>query len=257
MAAMGAVIDLNADVGESFGAWPMGADDELIPLVTSVNVACGYHAGDPVTIRRAVRLAIESGAAVGAHPGYPDLVGFGRREMSISGSELQSIVTYQVGALAALAKLEGGRLTHVKPHGALYHRLAVDAAAADAVATAIGQLDPRLRLVAPPGSQLAIAATLHGLDAVAEGFADRVYEPDGSLRSRDLPGALHEDPAMAAEQALSIARDGVARATDGSTVAVPAATICIHGDTPGARAIAMAVRAALAAAGIELRAPGG
>ncbi len=257
MAAMGAVIDLNADVGESFGPWPMGADDELIPLVTSVNVACGYHAGDPVTIRRAVRLAIESGAAVGAHPGYPDLVGFGRREMSLSGDELQSIVTYQVGALAALAKVEGARLTHVKPHGALYHRLAVDAAAADAVATAVGKLDPSLRLVAPPGSELALAATRHGLGSIAEGFADRVYEPDGSLRSRDLPGALHEDPAKAAGQALSIARDGVATAIEGSTVAVPVATICIHGDTPGARAIAMAVRAALAAAGIELRAPGG
>ncbi len=254
---MGAAIDLNADVGEGLGPWPMGADGDLIPLVSSANVACGAHAGDPLTIRRTVRLALDCGASVGAHPGYPDLVGFGRRALAMADDELEASVLYQVAALAGIVRAEGGRLAHVKPHGALYHRASADAGAARAVATAVARIDPGLQLVVPPGSAMIPAAADLGLMTVIEGFADRVYEADGRLRSRDLAGALNDDPAAAAAQALSIARDGRARARDGSSVAVPAATICVHGDTPGAAAIAAAVRAALEAAGIAVLAPGG
>jgi len=254
---VGAAIDLNADVGEALGPWPMGADGDLIPLVSSVNVACGAHAGDPLTIRRTVRLALDAGASVGAHPGYPDLVGFGRRALAMADDELEASVLYQVAALAGIVRAEGGRLAHVKPHGALYHRASADAGAARAVATAVARIDPGLRLVVPPGSAMIPAAAFAGLATVVEGFADRVYEADGRLRSRALEGALHDDPATAADQALSIARDARVRARDGSWVAAPADTICVHGDTPGAAAIAAAVRAALDAAGIVVRAPGG
>jgi UPF0271 protein len=203
-----------------------------------------------------VRLSLDAGVAVGAHPGYPDLVGFGRREMSMADDDLEAAVLYQVSAVAGIVRAEGGRLSHVKPHGALYHRASADAGAARAVATAVARLDPGLRLVVPPGSAMLAAAATVGLATIVEGFADRVYEVDGRLRSRDLPGALHDDPAVAAAQAVSIARDGVVTALDGSTVHLGASTICIHGDTPGAGAIAAAVRAALAAAGIDVRAPG-
>lgn len=235
----------------------MGADDELIPLVTSANVACGVHAGDPGTIRSTIRLALAHGVAVGAHPGYPDLVGFGRRELAMSPAELETSVLFQVSAVAGIARAEGGRLAHVKPHGALYHRLSADRPAAAAVATAIASLDPELALVAPAGSVLIEEAGRLGLAVLVEGFADRVYEPDGGLRSRWLPGAVHRDAADAAAQAVSIARDGVARASDGSLVSVPARTICIHSDTPGAADLARHVRDALAAAGIAVRAARG
>jgi 5-oxoprolinase (ATP-hydrolysing) subunit A len=254
---MAGSIDLNADVGEGLGPWPMGADDALIPLVTSVNVACGFHAGDPVTMRRTVRLALEAGCAVGAHPGYPDLAGFGRRAMAIAPDELGAAVLYQVAALAGVARAEGGGLTHVKPHGALYHRLTTDRGAAEAVATAVARFDERLRLVAPPGSVLLEAAAAAGLRTLVEGFADRIYEADGRLRSRDEPGALHATSEGAAAQALSIARDARATAVDGTPVDVPADTLCVHSDTPGAAAIAGAVRRVLAEAGVVVRAPDG
>jgi 5-oxoprolinase (ATP-hydrolysing) subunit A len=254
---VGRSIDLNADVGEGLGPWPMGADRDLIPLVSSVNVACGFHAGDPLTIRRTVRLALEAGVAIGAHPGYQDLVGFGRRAMTIADDELEAAVLYQVAAVAGIVRAEGGQATHVKPHGALYHAASADPRAATAVATAVARLDPGLRLVVPPGSAMIGAAKRVGLSTTIEGFADRVYEPDGRLRSRDQADALHDEPTAAAAQAVSIARDGRAVARDGSSVSVPAATICIHGDTPSAVAIALAVRAALDADGIEVRAPGG
>ncbi|HYN48854.1 MAG TPA: 5-oxoprolinase subunit PxpA [Candidatus Nanopelagicales bacterium] len=254
---MAARIDLNADVGESLGPWPMGADAALIPLVTSVNVACGFHAGDPLTMRRTVRMALDAGVAVGAHPGYPDLVGFGRRAMDLTVDELEAAVIYQVAALAGIVGGEGGRLTHVKPHGALYHRLAADSVAARAFAAAVARLDPRLRLVAPPGAALLAVGADVGLRCLVEGFADRVYEADGRLRSRGVPGALHEDPDVAAAQAVSIARDGRVTSGDGSPLALRADTICIHGDTPGAVAIAAAVRRGLADAGIEVRAADG
>jgi UPF0271 protein len=250
-----ASIDLNADVGESFGPWPMGTDASLIPLVTSVNIACGFHAGDPLTIRRTVRLALDAAVAVGAHPGYPDLVGFGRRAMEMASDEVEAALLYQVAALDGIVRAEGGRLAHVKPHGALYHRAAADPATAAAIATAVARLDPALRLVGPPGSALLAAAAEAGLATSAEAFVDRAYEPDGTLRPRSLPGGLYRDPAEAAAQALRIARDGTVIATDGSRIAVRADTLCIHGDTPGAVTIAAAVRDALLQAGIALAAP--
>jgi UPF0271 protein len=250
-------IDLNADVGESLGPWPMGTDEALIPLVTSVNVACGFHAGDPLTIRRTVRLALDAGVAVGAHPGYPDLVGFGRRDMDLADDELEAAVLYQVAALAGVVRAEGGRLAHVKPHGALYNRAATDPGVAVTIARAVASLDRELRLVGPPGSALLAAGIAAGLACVAEGFADRAYEADGRLRSRRLPGALLHDPDRAAAQAVGIARDSRVTAFDGAVISVSAATLCIHGDTPDAAVIAAAVRDALAAAGVEVRRPDG
>jgi 5-oxoprolinase (ATP-hydrolysing) subunit A len=248
-------IDLNADMGESVGPWSMGDDAALVRLVTSVNVACGFHAGDPVTIRRTVRLALDAGALVGAHPGYPDLVGFGRRAMDLDPEELEAAVLYQVAALDGIVRAEGGRLAHVKPHGALYHRAAADGATAAAVVAAVARIDDRLRLVGPAGSTLLVAAAERGLRTTREAFADRAYEPDGRLRGRNLPGALHTEPSAAAVQAVSIARDGVVLAADGSPLPMEADTLCIHGDTPGAAAIARAVRGALLGAGIAVRAP--
>ena len=248
-------IDLNADVGESLGAWSLGEDEALIPLVSSVNVAAGFHAGDPVVIERTVALAVRSGVAVGAHPGYPDLAGFGRRAMALSPAEIEAAVLYQVGAVAAFARAAGTDLRHVKAHGALYNRAARDAAAAAAIARAVRRFSPSLVLVGLAGSALIDAGRDLGLAVAEEAFADRAYEPDGSLRSRDLPGAVLDDPAAAASQAVGIVRGSVPLAGGGS-LAVRADTLCIHGDLPGAAARALAVRAALFDAGVEIRAPG-
>ena len=244
-------IDLNADVGESFGPWPMGADDRLVPLVSSVNVACGAHAGDPVTMLATCRLAVRHGAVIGAHPGYPDLAGFGRRDLAMSAAELRATLVVQVGAVQAAARLTGGVVRHVKPHGALYNLAARDRGVADTVAGAIRDLDPGLVLVGLAGSASLDAGLAAGLTVAAEGFADRRYEADGSLRARSLPGALL-GPDDAADQAVSIARDGVVAAHDGSRVAVRADTICVHGDGPDAVAVARAVRTALETAGIGI-----
>ena len=246
-------IDLNADVGESFGPWPMGADETLVPLVSSVNIACGGHAGDATTILRTAALAVRHGVAIGAHPGYPDLAGFGRRDLDLTPEELRATVVVQVGAVIAGARVAGAAVRHVKPHGAMYNRAARDPAMAGTIAMAIRDLDPALVLVGLAGSASIEAARAIGLRVAAEGFADRRYEPDGSLRSRHLDGALL-GPADAAAQAVSIARKGVVTATDGSTVAVRADTICIHGDGPAAVETATAVRVALARAGIKVAA---
>jgi UPF0271 protein len=248
-------IDLNADVGESFGPWPMGADEALVPLVSSVNIACGAHAGDATTILRTAALAVRHGVAIGAHPGYPDLAGFGRRDLDLTPDELRATLVVQVGAVVAGAHVSGGVVRHVKPHGALYNRAARDAAVAGAIAGAIRDLDRALVLVGLAGSASIDAARAVGLRVAEEGFADRRYEPDGSLRSRRLDGALL-GAADAASQAVSIARDGVVVATDGSTVRVRADTICVHGDGPDAVETARAVRAALAGAGIDVVAHG-
>jgi 5-oxoprolinase (ATP-hydrolysing) subunit A len=252
---MGAVrIDLNADVGESLGPWPMGSDAELIPLVTSVNVACGAHAGDPLTIERTVRLAASHGVAVGAHPGYPDLVGFGRRDLAMAPDELEATLVYQVGALAAFAADAGVPLCHVKAHGALYNAAARDPDLAIVVARAVARVSRSLVLVGLARSALVEAGRAAGLRTAGEAFADRAYEADGSLRSRRLPGAVHEDPAAVAAQAVSIVRDGRVIAYDGSVLDVDADTICIHGDSPGAVEFARAVREALAGAGVTVAA---
>jgi len=245
-------IDLNSDVGESYGAWVMGQDDELIPLVTSVNVACGAHAGDPSIMAHTVALAKEHGATLGAHPGYPDREGFGRRDISLSTDQLEAAILYQLGALHAFANDAGMRLRHVKPHGALYNRAAKDAAVARAVARAVRRFDNGLLLVGLAGSLLLEAGRAEGLQVAAEAFADRAYEPDGSLRSRRHDNAVLADPEMAAEQAVSIVVLGKAVAHDGSTVQIHADTLCIHGDTPGAPSYARSVRAALEAAGVTV-----
>jgi len=249
---MRTTIDLNADVGEGFGPWPMGDDAGLIPLVSSVNVACGFHAGDPTGIARTIGLAVAAGAAVGAHPGYPDLVGFGRREMDLAPDELEAAIVYQVGAVVALARAAGTELRHVKPHGALYNRAARDAATADAVARAVRSVSADLVLVGLAGSISLDAGRAAGLAVAAEAFVDRAYEPDGSLRSRRLSGALVTDPAGAAARAVRLATAGEAEATGGSTLRIDADTLCIHGDTPGAAGIARAVRGALESAGVAI-----
>jgi len=249
-------IDLNADVGESLGPWPMGQDDALIPLVTSVNIACGSHAGDPLTMRRTVRLALSSGAAIGAHPGYPDLIGFGRRDIAMTAEELEASVLAQVAALAGIARAEGGILRHVKPHGALYHRAARDPAVARPIALAVALVDPGLRLVGPSGSALEAAGHEVGLAVMTEGFVDRAYEADGSVRPGLPPGGANSDPAVAAALAVSIAVRHEVRAADGTAIAIAVDSICIHGDTPGAVSIARAVRSALEAADVRVAAPG-
>jgi UPF0271 protein len=249
-------IDLNADVGESLGPWPMGDDEALIPLVTSVNVACGAHAGDPLTIERTVRLAAAHGLAVGAHPGYPDLVGFGRRDLDMTPAELEASIVYQVGAVAAFAADAGVPLHHVKPHGALYNAAARDSALADTVARAVARVSSSLVLVGLAGSRLIAAGARAGLRTADEAFADRAYEADGSLRSRRLEGAVHADPAVVAAQAVSIARDGYVTCFEGARLAARADTICIHGDSPGAAAFARAIREALEAAGVTVAAVG-
>ena len=245
-------IDLNADVGESFGAWRMGADEELIPLVSSVNVACGFHAGDPLVIERTVALAARSGAAIGAHPGYPDLAGFGRREFDMAPDELEAAVLYQVAAVAGFVRAAGSELSHVKPHGALYNRAARDALVAGAVARAVRRFSAELVLVGLAGSQLLDAGRAEGLSVAGEAFADRAYESDGSLRSRRLPGAVLADPDAAAGQALRIVREGRVSSFHGTEVEVRAETLCIHGDTPDAVAYARAVRRCLEEAGVRI-----
>jgi UPF0271 protein len=247
-------VDLNSDVGESFGAWTIGDDEALIPLVTSVNVACGFHGGDPLVIERTVALAVQSGAAIGAHPGYPDLVGFGRRDLAMSPEELEAAIVYQVGAVGAFARAAGTELRHVKPHGALYNQAAVNLGVAESIARAIRRVSGELILVGLAGSLMLEAGRAAGLQVAAEAFADRAYEADGTLRSRRFADAVHATPAAAAAQAVSIGRDGRVTAFDGSTVTVHADTICLHGDTPGAAAYARAIREALTEAGVSIAA---
>jgi UPF0271 protein len=242
-------IDLNADVGEGF------EDDEaLIPLVTSVNVACGAHAGDGETIARTIERAMAAGAAVGAHPSYPDRDGFGRREMRLSPADLRATLVEQIRAVAEAAHAAGSALRHVKPHGALYNVAARDPDIAAIVAGAVRAISPDLVLVGLAGSASLDAARAAGLAVAAEAFADRRYEPDGRLRDRRHPDALIDDPAAAGEQAVAIVRDGRVTAIDGTPVVVAAESLCVHGDQPGAAARARGVRVALEAHGVELRA---
>ena len=240
-------IDLNSDVGESFGRYTLGRDADLMPYITSANVACGLHASDPLVMEHTVQLAREHGVGIGAHPGYPDLQGFGRRAMQLTPEEIEAFVLYQVGALAAFADL-----THVKPHGALYNQAAQDPYLAQAIARAVARFDPRLILVGLANSFLIQAGLEAGLPVAREAFVDRAYESDGSLRPRKLPGAVLHDPAQAAAQAVRIAREGTVVAHSGETLAVQAQTLCLHGDTPTALDIAQAVRQALGDAGVQV-----
>ena len=248
-------IDLNADVGESFGAYRYGDDEGVLPSVSSANIACGFHAGDPTVMRTTVQVAHRHGVSAGAHPGFQDLAGFGRREMHLPALELENLVAYQIGALAAIAAAEGVRLSHVKPHGALYNMAARDAAMADAIVRAVRAVDASLVLFGLSGSQLIAAGEGAGLRVASEVFADRGYRPDGSLAPRGTVGAVITDAAVVAARAVEMASRQSVTALDGASVSVRADTICIHGDTPGAAALARAVRDALSTAGIEVRAP--
>ena len=245
-------IDLNCDLGE--GA---GHDAALMPLITSANIACGAHAGDEASMRATVALALKHGVAIGAHPGFADRENFGRREMLLSPEEIQVLVLSQIRALQAITRESGGRLAHVKPHGALYNLAARDAVTARAIAAAVHEADPRLRLVGLAGSRLLEAGTAAGLVTVSEVFADRTYQPDGSLTPRDRTGALMAEAGSAVTQALRLACDGRVRATDGSELTLKADTLCLHGDGPEAVALAWQVSAALKAAGVLLSPPVG
>ncbi len=245
-------IDLNADLGEGFGAWRLGDDAALLEVVTSANVACGFHAGDPATMARVCTAAAARGVAIGAQVGYRDLAGFGRRRIDIAPDDLYADVLYQLGALDGFAKAAGTGVRYVKPHGALYNTAADDATQAAAIARAIAAYDASLPLLGLPASELERAAQAAGLPFVAEAFADRAYTPAGRLVPRSEPGAVHHDTATVVEQAVALARDRHVRAVDGSEVAVDAASLCVHGDTPGAVDLARAVRSALSASGIEL-----
>jgi 5-oxoprolinase (ATP-hydrolysing) subunit A len=247
-------IDLNCDMGESFGAYTIGADDAVMPSITSANVACGYHGGDPGVMRRTVRLARDAGVRVGAHPGFPDLMGFGRREMRMAPQDLEDMVVYQIGALGAIARSEGVALSHVKAHGALYNMAVTDKALASAIARAVMAVDPALIFFALPGSELARAANGLGLQVALEGFADRSYEPDGSLTPRSRAGAVIHDVDAVVERALRMATDGVVTASDGSRLDMRVDTICTHGDTPGAQALTRALRTSLERAGVTVAA---
>lgn len=247
-------MDLNADLGEGFGVWRLGDDEALLDIVTSANVACGFHGGDPLTMRRVCALAAARGVAIGAQVGYRDLAGFGRRHIDMDPEELAADVLYQLGALEACARAAGSRVRYVKPHGALYNAAADDPGQARAVAGAVAAFDAALPLLGLPGSALAGAADAHGTAFVAEVFADRGYLPTGRLVPRSRPGAVLTDPAAVAARAVAVVLEGRVEAIDGSSIAVAAASVCVHGDTPGSVGLARAVREALAGAGVTVQA---
>jgi UPF0271 protein len=238
-------IDLNADLGESFGAWRMGDDAALMPLITSCNIACGLHAGDPQIMDRTVCLARDAGVRIGAHPSFPDLQGFGRRDMTLGAEEVRALVLYQVGALAAFCRARGATLHHVKPHGALYNMAARDATLADAIARAVAAFDRGLVLVGLAGSAFVAAGAQHGLTVWQEAFADRRYTAAGQLVPRHQPGAVIEDVEAAVQQALGIAQRGEVTTHDGQRLALRADTLCLHGDSAQALDVARRIRAAL------------
>jgi 5-oxoprolinase (ATP-hydrolysing) subunit A len=248
----GRTVDLNADLGEGFGVWRLGDDDALLGVVTSANVACGFHAGDPSTMRRVCTRAVEAGVAIGAQVSYRDLAGFGRRFVDVEPGELADDVLYQLAALDGVARTAGGRVRYLKPHGALYNAVVTHEAQAAAIVEAVVAYDRALPVLGLPGSALLRTATDAGLRTVAEGFADRGYTPAGTLVPRREPGALVHDPAQVAARAVRMAAEGVVEAVDGSVVPVAVESVCVHGDTSGAVEIARQVRQALTAAGVTL-----
>jgi UPF0271 protein len=247
-------IDLNCDMGEGFGPWRMGNDAELMNYVTSVNIACGFHAGDPTIMRKTVALAAEKGVAIGAHPSFPDLQGFGRRNMSLHPSEIFDLVLYQVGALKAICESAGTNLRHVKPHGALYNQAARSEEIAGAIAETVRSIDKDLILYGLSGSSLISEAEKVGLKAASEVFADRTYQPDGSLTPRSQPDALITESGVAIWQAIQMVRNGTVTSTNGDLVPLIAETICVHGDGPNAVDFAASLREAFRDNGIEVRA---
>jgi UPF0271 protein len=247
-------IDLNSDLGEGFGRWTLGDDAEMLGIVTSANIACGFHAGDPLVIRTTVLGARDAGVAIGAHVGYRDLAGFGRRNLDVSSAELVSDVVYQIGALQGIARAAGTTVTYVKPHGALYNTIVHDARQAQDVVTAIREIDPTLAVLGLPDSEVLRAADSAGLRTVTEAFADRAYTPKGTLVSRREAGSVLHDAEEVAARMVQLATERTLTAIDGSTVQVTADSICVHGDSPGATEMARQVRLALTAAGIDLTA---
>lgn len=248
-------IDLNCDMGESYGAWRMGADAEIMPLISSANIACGFHGGDPATIRKTVRLAVDHGVAVGAHPSLPDLQGFGRRVMKISPQDMYDLIVYQAGAVEAFARAAGARLHHVKCHGALYNMAANDEALSDAMARAVGDLGSRVMLYALSNSLMMKIAKNKKVPVLGEVFADRGYSDDGTLAPRDRPGGMIEDELQSVKQALGMVEGGFVVSLSGKRVPVAADTLCLHGDQPGAVAFAKAIRKAFTEREIEIAAP--
>ena len=251
---MAARVDLNSDLGEGYGAWTLGDDLALLDVVTSANVACGFHAGDPRTMERTVAAAAARNVAIGAQVSYPDLVGFGRRAMDVAPADLSADVLYQLGALQAFARVAGTQVRYVKPHGALYNRTVVDEVQAAAVVDAIRLYDSSLPVLTLPGSALARAAQAVGVPVVAEGFADRAYTADGHLVPRGEPGAVVTDEAEVVARAVRMAVEGRVAAHGGGEVELRVASLCVHGDTPGAARLAQAVREGLEAAGVALQA---
>ena len=249
-------IDINSDMGESFGAYTIGHDAGLMKSITSANIAAGFHAGDPSVLRATIRLAKAHGVAVGAHPGYPDLVGFGRRAMAVSPKEAEDFVLYQIAAVAGVAQAEGVRLQHVKAHGELFNVAAKHAELAMAIARAVAAFDTSLIFFGTPRSELLNAGKAMGLRTASEVFADRAYEPDGSLMSRRKPGAVIHDVETVAARAVRMVKDRSVVASDGSVVPLDADTICVHGDTPGSDELAARIRAGLEQAGILVKAIG-
>ncbi|HEY0486209.1 MAG TPA: 5-oxoprolinase subunit PxpA [Mycobacteriales bacterium] len=248
----GPVIDLNSDLGEGFGAWRLGDDEALLGVVTSANVACGFHAGDPTIMRRVCGAAVARGVAIGAQVSYRDLAGFGRRYIAMEPAELTDDVLYQLAALDGIARVEGGRVGYLKPHGALYNAIVTDEPQAAAVVEAVCRYDPALPVLGLPRSAFLRLAAEAGLTTVGEAFADRAYTAEGHLVSRREPGAVLHDAAEIAARCVRLATEGVVDAADGTPVAVAARSICVHGDTPGAVAIAHRVREALEAAGVAV-----
>lgn len=247
-------IDLNSDLGESFGAYKIGNDENIIPLITSANIACGYHAGDPLVMDKTLLLCKENGTSIGAHPGFPDLMGFGRRQLNASPKEVEAYVTYQIGALDAFCRKYGLRMNHVKPHGALYNMAVKNEDYAIAIVNAVKNFDSSIKLLAPFGSQMIIQAEKQGIDFACEIFADRAYESDGSLVARTKEGAMITDENEAVERVLTMITDGSVKAINGDIISIKADSVCVHGDGAKALAFVEKLRIAFAENGIYIEA---
>ncbi|GEO06881.1 UPF0271 protein YcsF [Adhaeribacter aerolatus] len=246
-------VDLNCDMGESFGAYTIGQDEEILDYVTSANIACGFHGGDPVVMQKTVKLALAKNVAIGAHPGLPDLAGFGRREIAISPAEAYTMVVYQIGALWAFVKAEGGQLHHIKPHGALYNMAAVNSNLSEAIAEAVYKINPELIIYGLAHSELIKAGKRLGLKTAQEVFADRTYRADGTLTPRQLPNALITDPEEAARQVIRLVKEGVVKSMDQIDIVMVADTVCLHGDGPHTLAFARLIKEALLQEGVILQ----
>ncbi|MEM6321304.1 MAG: 5-oxoprolinase subunit PxpA [Bacteroidota bacterium] len=248
-------IDLNCDMGESYGNYHIGNDDVILPYITSANVACGFHGGDPLHIETTIKKALQHGVQIGAHPGFPDLQGFGRRRMSVPADELRAIVKYQIAAVKGITESLGGQLAYVKPHGALYNAAADDATIAESIAQAVREVDEKLALMGLADSQIVrAAATKEGLRFIAEAFADRKYTPQGRLQSRQIAGSVHHDPQIAAQQVVSIAHQQRVKTSENTFISIQAQSICIHGDNPSIKTILQTINALLETHQIQKRA---